>query len=268
MKLKMIIAYLIGTALMVHAGFCAETPARKNNRIGYLSASAINDTFRQALRDLGYIEGQNLVFEYRQAETTEQYSALAEELVHLKVDLIFAVGVAAVRESRKATHTIPIVMGNSSADPVRLGLIKSLARPGGNVTGVFDFLPNLAGKRIALLKELYPKLSRVAHIAPNSPGRNTVGPAHLEATVAAARSIGIAVQDVKVARPEDLEGTFRMLADGGTEAAVLVGVSFFIPHRDRITQLAAKYLYASKVGIFGRFHCIHDGFRRALSSRR
>ncbi len=215
--------------------------AGKVYRIGYLTASNINSSFRQGLRELGYIEGKNLTFVYRQAKTTAQYFGLAKELVRLKVDLILTVGVGATRETRKATSTIPIVMGNSSADPVRQGLIDSLARPGGNVTGVFDLLPDLAGKRVELLKEIFPKLSRIAHLAPNPPGLNSVGPAHLKATLVAAHVLGVRVQALKVGSPDDLERAFRTAADGNAEAVIIVGVSFFIRQRQRILDLAAKY---------------------------
>lgn len=241
MKTTVLAAYLIGALVMAYSGFGAAQAAEKVYRIGYLSASAINNTFREALQSLGYIEGKNLVFEYRQAKTTEQYQGLAEDLVRLKVDLILTVGVSATRESKKATTAIPIVMGNSSADPVLSGLIQSLARPGGNVTGVFDLLPNLAGKRIELLKETFPNLSRIAHIAPDPPGKNSVGPAHFKKTVPAARAFGIAVENVKIKRPEDIEGAFEAVAKSGVEAAVLVGVSFFIPYRKRIVEAATNY---------------------------
>ncbi len=129
-------------------------------------------------------------------------------------------------------------MGNSSADPVQYGLIDSLARPGGNVTGVVDILPDLAGKRVELLKEIFPKLSRIAHL---SPGSTAVTLGHLEATKAAARALGIRVQAPKVKDPEDLERVFRAVADGGAEALIVVGVGFFIPHRPRIINLSAKH---------------------------
>ena len=241
MNRMIIITCVLAATLITNSGSGNAQPANKVFRIGFLSASAINPAFRQRLRTLGYVEGKNLTFVFRQAKTTEQYFGLAKELVRLNVDLILAVGVGAVRESKKATRSIPIVMGNSSADPVRNGLIDSLAKPGGNVTGVFDLLPDLAGKRVALLKEMFPNLSRIAHIAPDPPGTNVVGPAHLKAAVAAAGVLGVRVQDVKVARPDNLEESFRTVAEGDAEAVIVVAVSFFIPYRKRIVDLAAKY---------------------------
>ncbi len=208
-------------------------------RIGFLTpAPDIWPTFRQGLRELGYVEGKNLTIEFRRRKRGESYLVHAKELVALKVDLILAVGLGAASSAKQATSTIPIVMGNSSADPVQLGLIDSLARPGGNVTGVIDLLPDLAGKRVELLKEIFPNLSRIAHLSPGSSGV-TLG--HLEATKAAARALGIRVQAPKVKGPEDLERVFRAVADGGAEALIVVGVSFFIPHRPRIINLSAKH---------------------------
>ena len=207
-------------------------------RIGYLTPTNIFSAFRQGLRELGYVEGKNLTFEYRQAKRSDQYLGLAHELVRLKVDLILAVGSIATRAAKQATRTIPIVMGNSSADPVRLGLIDSLARPGGNVTGVIDIMSDLAGKQLELLKEIFPKLSRVAHLSPASD--SMVSPAHLKETEAAARAFGVQVQALKVGGPNDLESAFRAAVEGGAEAFIVAGVSFFIPHRQRIVNLAIK----------------------------
>ena len=207
-------------------------------RIGYLAPRTIFPAFREEMRALGYIEGKNFTFEYRLAKRSNQYLRLAKELVRLKVDLILAVGIAATRAAKQATSTIPIVMGNSSTDPVRGGLIDSLARPGGNITGVIDLLPDLAGKRLEILKEIFPKLSRVAHLsAASSPS----GRAHLKATEAAASALGVRVRALGVRGPDDLERAFRIAAEGGAEALIVVGVNFFIPHRQRIVKLEAKY---------------------------
>ena len=212
--------------------------AGKVYRIGYLTPTNIFSAFRQGLRELGYVEGKNLTLEYRQAKRSDQYLDLAHELVRLKVDLILAVGSIVTRAAKQATRTIPIVMGNSSADPVRLGLVDSLARPGGNVTGVIDIMSDLAGKRLELLKEIFPKLSRVAHLSPASD--SMVSPAHLKETEAAARAFGVRVQALKVGGPDDLESAFRAAVEGGAEALIVAGVSFFIPHRQRIVNLAIK----------------------------
>ena len=235
-----IIAFLAATLAILAAAYSATAQQTgKVWRIGYLTpAPYIWPTFRQGLRELGYVEGKNLTIEFRRRKPTDQYLVLAKELVRLKVDLILVVGLGAARAAKQATSTIPIVMGNSSADPVRHGLIDSLARPGGNVTGVIDLLPDLAGKRVELLKEIFPNLSRIAHF---SPGTNVVTTDHLKATEAAARALGVRVQAPKVRGPDDLERAFRAVADGGAEALIVVGVSFFIPHRPRIINLAAMH---------------------------
>jgi putative ABC transport system substrate-binding protein len=129
-------------------------------------------------------------------------------------------------------------MGNSSADPVQMGLIDSLAEPGGNITGVIDILPDLAGKRVELLKEIFPKLTRIAHLSPD-PGLS--GPKHLKATEAATRALGVRVQELKIKDPDDLELAFQAAAEGGAEALIVVGVGFFVRHRPRIVKLEAKY---------------------------
>ncbi len=237
MKRTIAIALSLALALLAAPTIAYAQQAGKVYRIGYLAPNRINPAFPQGLRELGYIEGQNLILEFRRGIGIKQYLGLAKELVDLKVDLILSVGVSATRAAKQATSTIPIVMGNSSADPVQQGLIDSLARPGGNVTGVFDLLPDLAGKRLGLLKEMFPKLSRIAHLgAPTA-----VGLAHLKETRAAARKLGVRVQDLKVASPDDLESAFRSATAGGAEAAIVVGVNFFIPHRKRIVKLEAKY---------------------------
>ncbi len=213
--------------------------AGKVYRIGYLGgATRVHKGFLQRLRELGYIEGQNLVIEARLSKgKRDLYPEIAAELVRLKVDLILAVGTPAARAAKQATSTIPIVMGNSSADPVRHGLVASLARPGGNVTGVIDIMSDLAGKRLELLKEAFPKLSRVAHLSPFGflPSAD-----HLTETEAAGRALGVRIQALEVPDPDDLENAFRAAVEGGAEALIVVGVDFFIPHRQRIVDLEVK----------------------------
>ncbi len=207
-------------------------------RIGYLSVSPVHRVLRQRLRELGYIEGQNLVIEWRSAKgKRDLYPELAAELVRLKVDLIFTVGPHATRAAKQATSTIPIVMGNASVDPVRHGLVASLARPGGNITGLFDLMPDLAGKRLELLKEAFPKVSRVGHLSILG---NPPGVAHLKETEAVARALGVRVQALEVRGPDDLENAFRAAVEGGTEALIVVGVGFIISHRQRIIDFEIK----------------------------
>ncbi len=218
----------------------AQQPG-KVYRIGYLSrTAAVHEGFRQRLRELGYIEGQNFVIEAARLPKGKRdlYPELAAELVRLKVDLIFTVGPHATRAAKQATSTIPIVMGNASVDPVRHGLVASLARPGGNITGLFDLMPDLAGKRLELLKEAFPKVSRVGHLSVRG---NLPGVAHLKETEAVARALGVRVLALEVRGPDDLENAFRAAVEGGADALIVVGVSFFIPHRQRIVDLEVKY---------------------------
>ena len=224
-------------AMLFALGLPAQAQqAGKVYRIGYLSVSPVHRGFRQCLRELGYVEGKNLTFEYRQRKRNEPYRA--KELVRLKVDLIFVVGIGATRAAKQATSTILIVMGNFSGDPVRDGVIASLARPGGNITGVFDIMSDLAGKRLELLKETFPKLSRVAHLSHRGSGP---GLAHLKEIEAAGRALGVRIQALEVPGPDDLESAFRAAVEGGADALIVVGVSFFIPHRQRIVDLEVKY---------------------------
>ena len=161
----------------------AQQP-KKVPRIGYLSSidpareSARSEAIRLALRELGYIEGQNIAIEYRYAEgKRDRFPELAAELVRLKVDIIVVAGGAGpIRAAKNATKTIPIVMAGAGVDPVEAGLVESLARPGGNVTGLTNLTRELGGKRLELLKEAVPKLARVAVLYdPASPGSCTRG---------------------------------------------------------------------------------------------
>ncbi len=233
---------LIGTltlglfAVSPRAG--AQEP-EKVYRIGYLGQIRVSNNFRKGLRELGYIEGQNIVIEGRFSKgKRELFPELAAELVRLRVDLILAVGVYAVRAAKQATRTIPIVMGNSSADPVKHGLVASLARPGGNITGVFDIMSDLAGKRLELLKETFPKLSRAGHLTKQG---SPVDTAHLKKTEAAAPAFGVQVRALRVRGPDDLESAFQAAVKVGASALIVVGTSFFIPHRQRIVNLELKY---------------------------
>ncbi len=238
---NLIAVFAMAFAILLSSYPAAAQPAGKMYRIGWLSVSRINPAFPQGLRELGYVEGKNLTIEFRQRKRSKPFLVLAKELVRLKVDLILAVGIGAASAAKQATSTIPIVMGNSSADPVQHGLIDSLARPGGNVTGVIDLLPDLAGKRVELLKEIFPKLSLIAHLSPEGSGINPVGRDHLKATEIAARGLGVRVQALNAGSPDDLESAFRAAAEGGADALIVVGVGFFIPHRPRIVNLAVKY---------------------------
>ena len=249
---------------------CVPVDAQQRDRvyrIGYLSPGPIQEPFRQGLRELGYVEGKNLFIEYRQGPG--QFAQLAAELVRLQVDCILAVGIDATRSARLATGAIPIVMGNLSDDPIQHGLIASLARPGGNITGLIDMLPDLAGKRLEILKETFPNLTRIAHVSAQgaAPGR-----AHLKEVEKTARALGIRVQAVEVPGPDGLENAFRAVARERSDAIIVVGVNFFIPHQKRIIALQLKHrlpgmhTHASWVPTGGLMSYTTDGaarYRRA-----
>lgn len=211
MKTK-IVFWLLTTFLLLTAALAdAQQPAKKVSRIGILSggspttAAAYHDAFLQGLRESGYIVGKNILIEYRYAEgKRDRFAEFAAELVRLKVDVIVAAGATGILESRKATRTIPIVMTNVS-DPVALGFVTSLAKPGGNTTGLSTQAPELSGKRLELLKEVLPKVSRVAVLwQPGGPGSAL----RAKETEAAASSLGMKVQFIEVKTANDFEGAF------------------------------------------------------------
>jgi putative tryptophan/tyrosine transport system substrate-binding protein len=232
-RLVVVLALVLLTALLAaHA-----QPSTKMYRIGYLRGgrgdNAEDQAFKQRLRELGYTEGQNLVIEVRSGGgDAERYPALATELVQRKVDCLVVGGIPAIRAAQQATSTIPIVMINVGGDdPVRLGFITSLARPGGNITGVMDISAELAGKRLELLHEAFPHLARVGHL---SDKRVT---AHLHEVEAAARQVGVRIQPLEVQGPEDVEQAFQTARAGHAEALMVVHHGFVMSHRERIAQL-------------------------------
>ena len=218
--------------------------AGKVYRIGYISAPSrasvelVLQAFLRALRDLGWVEGQNLVIEYRWADgKIERLPDLAVNLVQQKVDLIVAPAGIAAQAAKKATSSIPIVM-MFPADPVALGLVASLGRPGGNVTGT-TLSPGSAifGKQLQILKEAVPLASRVAILAnPADAGLAS----QVQEVETAARSLGIRLQHVEARGPEELDGAFGAIARERTDALLLVGSATFLVHRTRIAELAVK----------------------------
>lgn len=218
----------------------AQPPA-KVHRIGLLwptyGSSPRIEEFRQGLRDLGYVEGRNIQIEYRSAEgDLDRLPALAAELAGLKVDAIVALSTLVARPAKAATATIPIVM--VSGDPVGTGLVASLARPGGNVTGLSFFSPELTGKRLELLREIVPAAARVAVLW------NADGPAKVEEfreTEVAARALGLVLQSLEVrAASPDIEGAFLAAAQGGAGALLTLGNPVTLSHLTRIAALAEQ----------------------------
>jgi len=221
----------------------AQQPT-KIPRIGFLSVLSLSsmadriEAFREGLRELGYVEGKNIVIEQRYGqEKPDRVRELAIELVRLKVDVIVSGGNSSTQAAKKATNTIPIVMSQSS-DPVGNGFVASLARPGGNITGLSRLAPELSGKRLELLKEIVPGLSRVAVFATStSPGNAQ----ELREVELAAGALGVKLQYLDVLSPKDLETAFRAAGKGRADA-VLMMVSGTVgsSQRKEMADLAVK----------------------------
>jgi ABC-type uncharacterized transport system substrate-binding protein len=236
---------IIAFVLLV-AGTAAEAQQpTKIPRIGFLvpgSASSYGnrvEAFRKGLRELKYVEGQNVNIEYRYAEgKLDRLTELAAELVRLRVDMIVTSGNASVRAAKQATTTIPIVVSNTS-DLVGPGHAVSLARPGGNITGLTNMAPELAGKRLELLKETVSKLSVVAVLWWNDPA--DPGPsASWKESQLSARELRLQLHSMEVRDPGDFERAFDDAANARSDALAVTPSPFFSAHQQRITQLAAK----------------------------
>jgi putative tryptophan/tyrosine transport system substrate-binding protein len=217
----------------------------KMHRIGYLSGgtpssartSALVEAFRDGLRELGYVEGRNLTIEWRFSEGRgEQFPALANELSQLKVEAIVTTGGPATRAAKQATNTIPIVMA-FSGDPVGTGLVASIARPGGNLTGLSFMSPELSAKRLELLREAFPKVTRVATLwNPDDP----VYALELQRTEAAARGLGISLQPIEVRGVADFEAAFASMARHRADALIVFAHTLTILNQRRLVELANR----------------------------
>ena len=215
--------------------------AGKPSRIGYLaeSGSAPPQAFLQGLRELGYVEDKNIVFEYRTTEgKSERRLDLATEIVRLKVDVIVVSGSPTAEAAKKATSAVPIVM-TSSSDPVGLGLVASLARPGGNVTGLASFTGELGGKLLELLKEVVPGLLRV--LVPGPPVGSPTEDLFIKETEIPARALKVQVIRFPVRGPEDFESIFRAASKERADALLIrLPEVAYSPHYKRIVALTAK----------------------------
>ncbi len=227
------------------APFAAEAQqATKVARIGYLATNPdtsphVREAFLQGLRDLGYVEGRNLVIEYRDAEgKVERLPALVAELVALKVDVIVASGTLAALAAKQTTRTLPIVF-SPAGDPVGSGLVTSLARPGGNVTGLSAFAPELVGKRLELLKQAVPGVSRVAVLwQPGAFGERTEKDI-LERAEVAARDLHLPLQFVEAREPADFARAFSDMSMARADALTVLASNMFNSERRRLVDLAA-----------------------------
>ena len=220
----------------------AQQPS-KIPRIGYLTAGSLSaqsariEAFRQGLRELGYVEGENIVIEWRFAEgTLDRQSELAAELVLLKVDVIVTGGPRSTRAAKEATSTIPIVM-TQDTDPVRTGFVASLARPGGNITGLSTLRPELSGKQLELLKEIVPRLSRVAVLGTSTiPGHAQV----LKELELAAGALKVKLQYLDILDPKDIDTAFRAAGKERADAVLVLTSAVFTSQRKQLANLAVK----------------------------
>ena len=237
------ISPIVVCVLLLLAALPAKAQQRTKPAIGYLSVlspasdSARLTAFRRGLQELGYIEGQTIAIEPRYAEgKLDRLPALASELVSLKVEAIIAGGSTAIRAAKNATKAIPIVMAHGS-DPVALKYVASLARPGGNITGLTHMAPELGGKRLELLKDIIPQLSRVAVLT--DPGTGGHGPQIKELDIAAP-ALGVALRILEVRAPNDLESAFSKIVAERTRAFIGLQQPTLDRLREKIVELAAN----------------------------
>jgi len=266
-------------ALIVFAPcFSAEAQQpTKIPRIGYLSATSLSTTaarveaFRRGLNELGYTEGKDILIQYRYAEgKLDRVRELALELVRLNVDVIVSGGPAATGPAKEATTRIPIVMGQDT-DPVGNGFVASLARPGGNITGLSTLAPELSGKQLELLKEIVPKLARVVFIGMSTEPGNAQALREIEL---AARAYGIKLQNIDIRDSKDIENGLREASQGRAGAVLVPQLPILASQRKQITELAVKrrlpavYGQAEYVDIGGLIYygpSITELFRRAAT---
>jgi putative ABC transport system substrate-binding protein len=244
----------------------------KINRIGFLRIGAPPPSFivplRMAMKELGHVEGENLIFEYRLADRVGELPKLAADLVRRKVDVLVASGTPAVLPARNATTVIPVVF-IAAIDPVATGIVTSLARPGGNVTGLTSVFSDLTGKRLELLKEMLPSLTRVALISrPANPGHHQ----YVQQTQIAARMMRIELEVMEVNSADDFEAMFRKIQ--GVGALIQIDDAMLTSHRTKLVELATRYRIPGAYGFrefinVGGFMALgpnySDPYRRAAS---
>ena len=232
-------ALLLALSLSAHAQQPTKVPLIGRLGAGSPSSNlARREAFRQGLRELGYVEGKNIVIEWRYAEEgkLDRLSEIAAELVRLKVDVIVTTGSSVTRAAKEATSTIPIVMTQDS-DPVANGFVASLARPGGNITGLSTLSPEISGKRLELLKEIVPKLSRLAVLGTSTdPGSAQ----SLKEVELAAGAFKVQVQYLDVLDVRDIETAFRAAGKGRAEAVFALGGPVLASQQTQIADLAVK----------------------------
>jgi putative tryptophan/tyrosine transport system substrate-binding protein len=241
--MKRITLWLLATLFLATVSVAEAQQPGNVPRIGYLSAPPFSasaariEAFRQGLRELEYLEGKNIVIEWRFAEgKSDRLPALAAELVRLKVDIIVTGGGAATRAAQEATATIPIVTAQDP-DPVGNRFVASLARPGGNITGLSTYAPELSGKRLEILREVVPKLSRVAVLGTSTqPGYAQV----LREIEPTAKTFGVKLQYLDVLESKDIETAFRAARKGRADGVLTLNSAVLSSQRTQLVDLAAK----------------------------
>ena len=274
---KKILVWLLVTFFLANVSFAQAQQPGKIPRIGFLSPtspSAISarvEAFRQGLRELGYVEGKTIVIESRHVVgKLDQLSELAAELVRLKVDVIVTTGPTSTRAAKEATSTIPIVMAWDN-DPVANGIVASLARPGGNITGLSTLAPEISGKQLELLKEIVPRLSHVAVLRTSTGSGRQATVKEMEL---AAGALKLQLQYLDVLGPKDIEIAFREAHNGRAGAVLVLASPILDSHRTQVVDLAVKnrlpaiYWTAEWVeagGLMTYGASITDSFRRAAT---
>jgi putative ABC transport system substrate-binding protein len=235
-----VVGFALCTLLLALSVSARAQQPKKIPRVGYLTQGAPSSSdsslkaFREGLHDVGYVEGQNIIIEYRYAESrTERFPDLVADLLRLKVDVIVASGTQANLAAKRATGTIPIVMANSD-DPLGSGLVKSLARPGGNVTGFSSMGQELGGKRLELFREAFPKVRRLAVL-----WHTTANPAFRQMQTPA-QTLGFKILSLEVRGPEDFDNAFAMVTRERSDGLFTVTAAFMTVNRKRIVKFAAK----------------------------
>ncbi|HJV55920.1 MAG TPA: ABC transporter substrate-binding protein [Methylomirabilota bacterium] len=278
MDRRAFVAGIAGGLLVAPLAGHAQT-AGKIHRIGFLAAASSSDrriqgffaAFRSGLAKLGYVEGRNIAIESRWAAGRyERLPGLAAELVRLKADVIVTAAVPAIQAAKEATSTIPIIMA-VVVDPVATGLVASLARPGGNITGLSAMTPELVGKQLEMLREVAPKVSRAAVLW--NPA-NAGNPPQLRAAELAARGLGMRLQAVEARGPGEIDGAFAAMTREGAGALVVLVDVVFVDQGKRIADLAgthrlpAVYGLTEQVsagGLMAYAPSFQDSYRRAAA---
>jgi len=243
-KNRTVLALALGALLLAPCSSAwAQQPA-KIPRIGIVTAQPLSaitvrhDAFRQGLRELGYLEGKNIVIEHKSAEGKfDRLPELMAEMVHLKVDVILSHGPTTTRAAKQATSTIPIVMAQDT-DPIGNGFVASLARPGGNITGLSSLTADLSGKRLELLKEILPKISRIAVFGSSTNQGNTQSRNETELVAGA---FGVKLQYLDILGAKDIETAFQAALSGRADAVFVLRGPILNSQRRQVVQFAAKH---------------------------